>query len=217
MKAYTTRVGEGPFPTELLDADGEKLRTDGARLGTTTGRNRRCGWFDALVVEAAVTANAFTDIFLTKLDILTGWEKIPVCIAYEVNGERTDVLPMTQTDFHHAVPVYEYLDGWTENIWAVARSTSSRRTPRPTSTSWRNWCSTPFPASASARPANRWSCSTTCCGVTSSRPRRLQAPTPWWVPILLSFLGLTACSFTVAYLSWVQVGGRTGSASSWSP
>ncbi|HQY99873.1 MAG TPA: adenylosuccinate synthase [Propionicimonas sp.] len=116
MKAYTTRVGEGPFPTELLDADGEKLRTDGAEFGTTTGRNRRCGWFDALVVEAAVAANAFTDIFLTKLDILTGWEKIPVCVAYDVNGERTNRLPMTQTDFHHALPVYEYLDGWTEDI-----------------------------------------------------------------------------------------------------
>lgn len=116
MKAYTTRVGEGPFPTELLNADGEKLRQDGAEFGTTTGRNRRCGWFDALVVEAAVTANAFTDLFLTKLDILTGWEKIPVCVAYDVNGERTDRLPMTQTDFHHAVPVYEYLDGWTEDI-----------------------------------------------------------------------------------------------------
>ena len=116
MKAYTTRVGEGPFPTELLDADGDKLRTDGAEFGTTTGRNRRCGWFDALVVEAAVSANAFTDLFLTKLDILSGWDRIPVCIAYDVNGERTDRLPMTQTDFHHAVPVYEYLDGWAEDI-----------------------------------------------------------------------------------------------------
>lgn len=115
-KAYTTRVGEGPFPTELLDEAGEKLRTDGAEFGTTTGRNRRCGWFDALVVEAAVSANAFTDIFLTKLDILTGWEQIPVCVAYEINGERVSRLPMTQTDFHHAVPVYEYLDGWTEDI-----------------------------------------------------------------------------------------------------
>lgn len=116
MKAYTTRVGEGPFPTELLDADGERLRQDGAEFGTTTGRPRRCGWFDALVVEAAVSANAFTDMFLTKLDILTGWDKIPVCVAYEVNGERTDRLPMTQTDFHHAQPVYEYLDGWSEDI-----------------------------------------------------------------------------------------------------
>ena len=115
-KAYTTRVGEGPFPTELLDADGDKLRADGAEFGTTTGRNRRCGWFDALVVEAAVTANAFTDIFLTKLDILTGWEKIPVCVAYDINGERVETLPPSQTDFHHARPIYEYLDGWTEDI-----------------------------------------------------------------------------------------------------
>ncbi len=115
-KAYTTRVGEGPFPTELLDADGDRLRADGAEFGTTTGRPRRCGWFDALVVEAAVNANAFTDIFLTKLDILTGWEKIPVCVAYEVDGVRHDHLPVTQTDFHHAKPVYEYLDGWSEDI-----------------------------------------------------------------------------------------------------
>ncbi|HML52186.1 MAG TPA: adenylosuccinate synthase [Propionicimonas sp.] len=115
-KAYTTRVGEGPFPTELFDDDGEKLRVDGGEFGTTTGRPRRCGWFDALVVEAAVSANAMTDIFLTKLDILSGWEKIPVCVGYEVNGERTDVLPMTQTDFHHAKPIYEFLDGWSEDI-----------------------------------------------------------------------------------------------------
>ena len=115
-KAYTTRVGEGPFPTELLDEDGDRLRADGAEFGTTTGRPRRCGWFDAPVVEAAVNANAFTDIFLTKLDILTGWEKIPVCVAYEVDGVRHDHLPVTQTDFHHAKPVYEYLDGWSEDI-----------------------------------------------------------------------------------------------------
>jgi adenylosuccinate synthase len=115
-KAFTTRVGEGPFPTELFDADGERLRQDGGEFGTTTGRPRRCGWFDALVVEAAVSGNAMTDIFLTKLDILSGWDKIPVCVGYEINGERTDVLPMTQTDFHHAKPVYEYLDGWTEDI-----------------------------------------------------------------------------------------------------
>ena len=115
-KAYTTRVGEGPMPTELLDEDGERLRRDGAEFGTTTGRPRRCGWFDAVVVEAAARANAFTDIFLTKLDILTGWERIPVCVAYEVNGVRHDTLPMSQSDFHHAVPVYEELDGWSEDI-----------------------------------------------------------------------------------------------------
>ncbi|MDR1767680.1 MAG: adenylosuccinate synthase [Propionibacteriaceae bacterium] len=120
-KAYTTRVGEGPFPTELLDDDGERLRRDGGEFGTTTGRPRRCGWFDALVVARACMVNDFTDIFLTKLDVLTGWERIPVCVAYEVNGQRTDQLPMTQTDFHHAVPVYEYLPGWSEDISAARR------------------------------------------------------------------------------------------------
>jgi adenylosuccinate synthase len=115
-KAYTTRVGEGPMPTELLDADGDRLRSDGAEFGTTTGRPRRCGWFDAVVVEAAARANAFTDIFLTKLDILTGWERIPICVGYEVNGVRHDTMPLSQSDFHHAVPVYEELDGWTEDI-----------------------------------------------------------------------------------------------------
>ncbi len=115
-KAYTTRVGEGPMPTELLDEDGERLRTIGAEFGTTTGRKRRCGWFDALVVEAAAKANAFTDVFLTKLDVLTGWEQIPVCVGYDVRGTRHDVLPVSQTDFHHASPVYELLDGWEEDI-----------------------------------------------------------------------------------------------------
>ncbi|TRY18651.1 adenylosuccinate synthase [Tessaracoccus rhinocerotis] len=115
-KAYTTRVGEGPFPTELFDEDGEKLRQIGGEFGATTGRPRRCGWFDAVLVEQASKINAFTDIFLTKLDILSGWEKIPVCVAYEVDGVRHDHMPMTQTDFHHAQPVYEYLDGWSEDI-----------------------------------------------------------------------------------------------------
>ena len=116
VKAYTTRVGEGPFPTELMDADGEKLRADGHEYGTTTGRPRRCGWFDAPVVEAAASVNGLTDLFLTKLDVLTGWEKIPVCVAYDVSGERTAYVPMTQTEFHHATPVYERLDGWSEDL-----------------------------------------------------------------------------------------------------
>lgn len=118
-KAYTTRVGEGPFPGELLDESGEALRQAGAEFGTTTGRPRRCGWFDALVVEQAVRVNAVTDIFLTKLDVLTGLDKIPVIVAYEVNGTRFEVMPMTQTDLHHAVPVYEYLDGWTQDISGI--------------------------------------------------------------------------------------------------
>ncbi|AXE37950.1 adenylosuccinate synthase [Acidipropionibacterium virtanenii] len=115
-KAYTTRVGEGPFPTELLDETGEKLRTEGGEYGVTTGRPRRCGWFDAPLVEQAVVVNAMTDVFLTKLDVLTGWEQIPVCVAYDVDGVRHDVMPMTQSDFHHARPIYEYLPGWTEDI-----------------------------------------------------------------------------------------------------
>jgi adenylosuccinate synthase len=115
-KAYTTRVGEGPFPTELLDADGEKLRTDGAEFGVTTGRPRRTGWFDALVVEQANKVNGTTDVFLTKLDVLTGWERIPICVAYDVNGERTDHWPMTMYELEAAKPVYEYVDGWSEPI-----------------------------------------------------------------------------------------------------
>jgi len=115
-KAYTTRVGEGPMPTELLDADGDRLREIGVEFGTTTGRKRRCGWFDALVVESAARANAFTDIFLTKLDVLTGWERIPVCVGYEVDGTKYETMPLTQSGFARAVPIYEELDGWTEDI-----------------------------------------------------------------------------------------------------
>ena len=115
-KAYTTRVGEGPMPTELLDEDGDRLREVGVEFGTTTGRKRRCGWFDALVVEAAARANAFTDIFLTKLDILTGWERIPVCVGYEIDGTKHESMPLTQSGFSRAVPIYEELDGWTEDI-----------------------------------------------------------------------------------------------------
>ncbi len=115
-KAYTTRVGEGPFPTELLDAEGDKLRAAGGEFGTTTGRPRRTGWFDALVVEQSVTYNGVTDLFLTKLDILTGWEKIPVCVAYEIDGERVQHQPVIVNDFAKAKPIYEYLDGWTEDI-----------------------------------------------------------------------------------------------------
>jgi len=115
-KAYITRVGEGPFPTELHDADGERLRQVGHEFGTTTGRPRRCGWFDAPIARYAARINGVTDFVLTKLDVLTGWEEIPVCVAYEVDGERTEELPMTQTEFHHAMPIYEYLPGWVEDI-----------------------------------------------------------------------------------------------------
>jgi adenylosuccinate synthase len=116
VKAYATRVGSGPFPTELNDADGERLRSEGAEYGTTTGRPRRCGWYDAVVARYAARVNGATDFVLTKLDVLTGWERIPVCVAYDVDGDRVDEMPMTQTGFHHARPVYEFLDGWDEDI-----------------------------------------------------------------------------------------------------
>ena len=121
LKAYTTRVGSGPFPTELFDEDGEALRRIGGEVGVTTGRNRRCGWFDAPIARYATRVNGLTDFFLTKLDVLTGWEKIPVCVAYDIDGTRVEEIPTTQTDFHHAKPIYEYLPGWKEDI-SKARS-----------------------------------------------------------------------------------------------
>ena len=116
LKAYTTRVGAGPFPTELFDADGETLRQVGGEVGVTTGRDRRCGWFDALIARYAARVNGLTDFFLTKLDVLSAFDEIPVCVAYEVDGERVDELPTNQTDFHHATPIYEVLPGWRDDI-----------------------------------------------------------------------------------------------------
>ena len=116
VKAYVTRVGEGPFPTELFDDDGERLRKNGAEFGTTTGRPRRCGWYDAPIARYAARINGVTDFVLTKLDVLTGWDEIPVCVAYEVEGERVEEMPTTQTQFHHAKPIYQYFDGWGEDI-----------------------------------------------------------------------------------------------------
>lgn len=121
LKAYTTRVGSGPFPTELEDEDGERLRTIGGERGVTTGRPRRCGWFDAPIARFATRVNGLTDTFLTKVDVLTGFEKIPVCVAYDIDGVRHEELPMTQTQFHHATPIYEYLPGWSQDI-SAARS-----------------------------------------------------------------------------------------------
>jgi adenylosuccinate synthase len=116
VKAYTTRVGEGPFPTELHDDAGENLRKVGHEYGTTTGRPRRCGWFDSVIARYAARVNGVTDFVLTKLDVLTGLEKVPVCVAYDVDGVRHDEMPVNQTDVHHAVPIYEELPGWWEDI-----------------------------------------------------------------------------------------------------
>ncbi|GGC90635.1 adenylosuccinate synthetase [Tersicoccus solisilvae] len=116
IKAYTTRVGAGPFPTELFDEWGTYLQKTGGEFGVNTGRPRRCGWYDAVLARQASRINGFTDFFLTKLDVLTGIERIPVCVAYDVDGVRHDEMPVTQTEFHHARPVFEYFDGWTEDI-----------------------------------------------------------------------------------------------------
>jgi len=116
LKAYTTRVGSGPFPTELHDEMGERLRKTGGEVGVTTGRPRRTGWFDAVIARYAARVNGITDYFLTKLDVLSGLERVPVCVGYRVNGKLVEEMPMTQTEFHHALPVYEQLPGWWEDI-----------------------------------------------------------------------------------------------------
>jgi adenylosuccinate synthase len=116
LKAYTTRVGAGPFPTELRNEQGEWLRKTGGEYGVTTGRERRTGWFDAVIARYATRVNGITDYFLTKLDVLSGLDKVPICVAYDVDGTRHTEIPMTQTEFHHATPVYEYLDGWWEDL-----------------------------------------------------------------------------------------------------
>jgi len=116
LKAYSTRVGQGPFPTELHDDLGELLRKTGAEYGTTTGRPRRCGWVDTVVGRYATRINGVTDYVVTKLDILTGLDTVPVCVAYDVEGVRHDEMPVNQSDVHHARPIYESLPGWREDI-----------------------------------------------------------------------------------------------------
>lgn len=116
LKAYTTRVGSGPFPTELFDEHGAYLSKTGGEVGVTTGRARRCGWFDAVIARYATRVNGITDYFLTKLDVLSSLDTVPICVGYEVDGERIYDMPMTQTGFHHARPIYEEMPGWWEDI-----------------------------------------------------------------------------------------------------
>ncbi|BAL85331.1 putative adenylosuccinate synthetase [Actinoplanes missouriensis 431] len=116
LKAFTTRVGEGPFPTELHDEVGDYLRKVGHEYGTTTGRPRRIGWLDLVIGRYAQRINGVTDFAMTKLDNYDGLDEIPVCVAYEVNGVRHDEMPVNQTDFHHAKPILETLPGWKQDI-----------------------------------------------------------------------------------------------------
>ena len=111
-KAYVTRVGEGPFPTELFGEDGEWLRAQGHEYGVTTGRRRRCGWFDGPIANYASRVNGLTDIAVTKLDVLSAFDTIKVCVAYDVDGERYTSVPEHQVRFEHAKPIYEELPGW---------------------------------------------------------------------------------------------------------
>ncbi|MGZ8443437.1 MAG: adenylosuccinate synthase [Candidatus Binatia bacterium] len=115
-KAYTTRVGSGPFPTELEGPDGETLRREGAEFGATTGRSRRCGWFDAVSVRHAVRMNGLTGVALTKLDVLTGFKKIPICTAYSYNGQTVSEFPASSKVMAAAQPIYEDMNGWTERL-----------------------------------------------------------------------------------------------------
>lgn len=119
VKAYTTRVGSGPFPTELKDELGEWLTEKGAEYGTTTGRKRRCGWLDLALVKYAARINGFTSLAITKLDVLTGLEKLKVCIGYDYQGKRYQEFPANQSIFHHCVPVYKEFTGWNTGITDV--------------------------------------------------------------------------------------------------
>ncbi len=115
-KAYTTRVGDGPFPTELLDETGETIRRAGNEYGSTTGRPRRCGWLDLVAVRYSAALNGITHLAITLLDVLSAVEEIKICVGYEIDGERVDTFPMSQTDLHHAQPVYKELPGWGVDI-----------------------------------------------------------------------------------------------------
>lgn len=116
VKAYSTRVGEGPFITELLDEQGEDLRQKGFEFGATTGRPRRCGWLDLPVVKQAVRINGLTDIAITKIDILSGYDKIPVCVGYEMNGKQIDYVPASLKAYGECKPVWKVFNGWNEDI-----------------------------------------------------------------------------------------------------
>ena len=121
-KAYTTRVGEGPLPTELFGEMGHRLRESGQEYGASTGRPRRCGWFDAVAVRFSARVNGLDALALTKLDVLDSLESVKVCVAYEIDGRRVEQLPYHQTDLHKAVPVYEEMPGWGIDLTSVTET-----------------------------------------------------------------------------------------------
>jgi len=115
VKAYTTRVGEGPFPTELHDADGQRLGERGREFGTVTGRKRRCGWFDAALLRQTCATSGVNGIALTKLDVLDGFETLKICVGYDLDGERLDYLPTAADRQARCTPIYEEMPGWSES------------------------------------------------------------------------------------------------------
>ena len=125
-KAYTTRVGSGPFPTEQDNEIGERLGERGHEFGTVTGRQRRCGWFDAVLVRQAIKTSGITGIALTKLDILDGFEELKVCVGYKLDGEDMDHLPSAQGAQSRVEPVYESFEGWSHRPPGRARGTTCR-------------------------------------------------------------------------------------------
>lgn len=121
IKAYTTRVGEGPFPTELLDGTGDKMQANGHEFGTTTGRPRRCGWFDAVIARYAVRVSGISDFAIMKLDVLTGFDTLKICVGYRVGEEIIREFPQSQKIFNKSQPVYEEMSGWQEDLTSVRR------------------------------------------------------------------------------------------------
>ncbi len=120
-KAYCTRVGSGPFPSEADPTDAEILVEVGAEYGTTTGRKRRCGWFDAVAARYAARLNSLTEIVITKLDVLSAFDEIKVCVGYEYEGERYEGFPPHQTIFNKCRPIYESFKGWSDDIGAARK------------------------------------------------------------------------------------------------
>jgi adenylosuccinate synthase len=121
VKAYTTRVGAGPFPTECLDSIGDHLVECGVEFGSTTGRRRRCGWLDAVVLRDAARLNGLTGLAITKLDVLTSVDPVKICVAYDLDGERRETIPATIQELDRCRPVYEDLPGWQQDIRGVRR------------------------------------------------------------------------------------------------
>lgn len=187
LKAYTTRVGSGPFPTELFDEHGEYLSKTGREFGVTTGRRRRCGWFDAVIARYAARVNGITDYFLTKLDVLSSLESVPVCVGYEIDGRRTRDMPMTQRDLCRAKPVYEELPGWWEDISGAREFDACPPKRVIMCCDWNSLPEHRFRALESVRGGNRPSCAGTSCRIARDRcvsaPRRTRSRVspPRWI------------------------------------